>query len=34
MKQWFPFTDYDFYAYLTSGMLLIARPTSPSQARS
>ncbi|MGP0089726.1 MAG: hypothetical protein ACLPKB_07175 [Xanthobacteraceae bacterium] len=24
MKQWFPFTDYDFYAYLTSGMLLIA----------
>ncbi len=24
MKQWFPFTDYDFYAYLTAGMLLIA----------
>jgi hypothetical protein len=24
MKQWFPFTDYDFYAYLASGMLLIA----------
>jgi hypothetical protein len=24
MKQRFPFTDYDFYAYLTSGMLLIA----------
>lgn len=24
MKSWFPFTDYDFYAYLTSGMLLIA----------
>ncbi|OYX77723.1 MAG: hypothetical protein B7Y82_07120 [Sphingomonadales bacterium 32-65-25] len=24
MKNWFPFTDYDFYAYLTSGMLLIA----------
>ena len=24
MKQWFPFTDYDFYAYLTTGMLLIA----------
>jgi hypothetical protein len=24
MKSWFPFSDYDFYAYLTSGMLLIA----------
>jgi hypothetical protein len=24
MKSWFPFTDYDFYAYLVSGMLLIA----------
>lgn len=24
MKTWFPFTDYDFYAYLTSGSLLIA----------
>lgn len=24
MKQWFPFTDYDFYAYLTAGMLFIA----------
>jgi hypothetical protein len=24
LKQWFPFTDYDFYAYLTAGMLLIA----------
>ncbi len=24
MKQWFPFTDYDFYAYLTSGVMLIA----------
>jgi hypothetical protein len=24
MKQWFPFTDYDFYAYLTAGMVLIA----------
>lgn len=24
MKNWFPFTDYEFYAYLTSGMLLIA----------
>lgn len=24
MKSWFPFTDYEFYAYLTSGMLLIA----------
>ena len=24
MKQYFPFTDYDFYAYLTAGMLLIA----------
>lgn len=24
MKQWFPLTDYDFYAYITAGMLLIA----------
>lgn len=24
MKTWFPFTDYDFYAYITAGMLLIA----------
>jgi hypothetical protein len=24
MKHWFPFTDYDFYAYLTAGMVLIA----------
>jgi hypothetical protein len=24
MKQWFPFTDYDFYAYLTAGVMLIA----------
>ena len=24
MKQYFPFTDYDFYVYLTAGMLLIA----------
>ena len=24
MKQWFPLTDYDFYAYLTAGMVLIA----------
>ncbi len=24
MKSWFPFTDYDFYAYLASGSLLIA----------
>ncbi len=23
MKQWFPFTDYDFYAYLTAGVILI-----------
>ena len=23
MKQWFPFTDYDFYAYLTAGMGLL-----------
>lgn len=23
MKQWFPFTDYDFYGYLASGALLI-----------
>lgn len=24
MKSYFPFTDYDFYAYLTSGTLLLA----------
>lgn len=24
MKNWFPFTDYEFYAYLAAGMLLIA----------
>jgi len=24
MKNWFPFTDYDFYAYLTSGGLALA----------
>jgi hypothetical protein len=24
LKDWFPFTDYDFYAYLTAGMLVIA----------
>lgn len=24
MKQWFPLTDYEFYAFLTAGMLLIA----------
>lgn len=24
MKSWFPFTDYDFYAYITSGVILIA----------
>ena len=23
MKSWFPFTDYDFYAYLTSGMIVL-----------
>lgn len=23
LKQWFPLTDYDFYAYLIAGMLLI-----------
>lgn len=23
MKQWFPFTDYDFYAYLTAGVFLL-----------
>jgi hypothetical protein len=23
MKTWFPFTDYDFYAYLTGGFLLL-----------
>lgn len=24
MKNWFPFNDYDFYAYITSGVILIA----------
>ena len=24
MKQWFPLTDYDFYGFVASGMLLIA----------
>ncbi|HEV7661570.1 MAG TPA: hypothetical protein VGO55_17155 [Allosphingosinicella sp.] len=24
MKQWFPLTDYEFYAYVAAGMLLIA----------
>lgn len=24
MKGWFPFTSYDFYAYLTAGMIVIA----------
>jgi hypothetical protein len=24
MKSWFPFTDYDFYAYITSGVIVIA----------
>jgi hypothetical protein len=23
MKEWFPFTDYDFYAYLTSGVVVL-----------
>jgi len=23
MRNWFPFTDYDFYAYLAAGMLLL-----------
>lgn len=23
MKQWFPFSDYDFYAYLTAGLTLL-----------
>ena len=23
MKNWFPFTDYDFYAYLTSGLIVL-----------
>ena len=23
MKNWFPFTDYDFYAYLTAGMVVL-----------
>ena len=23
MNNWFPFTDYDFYAYLTSGMIVL-----------
>jgi hypothetical protein len=24
VKDWFPFTNYDFYAYLTAGMIVIA----------
>ena len=24
MKNWFPLTDYDFYAYLTAGMIVVA----------
>lgn len=24
MKDWFPFTSYDFYAYLTAGMVMLA----------
>ena len=24
MKNWFPFTDYDFYAYLTAGMIVLS----------
>lgn len=24
MRNWFPFTNYDFYAYLTSGLLAVA----------
>lgn len=24
MRDWFPFTNYDFYAYLTTGMIVIA----------
>lgn len=24
MKNWFPFTDYEFYAYITAGAILIA----------
>jgi hypothetical protein len=24
MKTWFPFTDYEFYAYITSGVIVIA----------
>lgn len=24
MKNWFPFTSYDFYAYLTTGMVVLA----------
>lgn len=24
MKSWFPFTDYEFYAYITSGVIVIA----------
>lgn len=24
MKDWFPFTNYDFYAYLTTGMIVVA----------
>ena len=23
MKNWFPFTDYDFYGYLASGFVLL-----------
>lgn len=23
MKDWFPFTDYDFYAYITAGMVVL-----------
>lgn len=23
MKNWFPFTDYDFYAYLTAGLIVL-----------
>ncbi len=23
MKSWFPFTDYDFYAYLTAGLIVL-----------
>lgn len=24
MKDWFPLTSYEFYAYLTSGMVVLA----------